>query len=174
MHIETERKFLINMPDTEVLLGMRDCRVKQIVQTYLTIDNETGEETRVRSIEENGETTYVFTEKKKISAVSRFENEYSITADGYRRLIDEAEEPRELTKTRYAFPWGERTVEIDVYPPEIGGDGLCGKAVLEIEMEDEREKLEIPDFIEVVRELTGTKEFSNKTLALPIKKAKKV
>ena len=60
-------------------------------------------------------------------------------------------------------------MEIDVYPPEIGGSGLEGKAVLEVELRDEAEEFAVPDFLVIERELTGTKEFSNKTLARPVK-----
>ena len=172
MHIETERKFLIKLPDAE-LLAAQNCRVLDITQTYLTVDNLSGGETRVRRIEEDGKVSYIFTEKKRISAVSRFENEYAISKRKYDKLIREAEDPRQLTKTRYAFPYGERTVEIDVYPYEIGGEGLAGRAVLEVEMESEDERLILPDFIEIECELTGKKEFSNKSMAKPLKTAEK-
>lgn len=166
MNIETERKFLIELPDTK-LLTRQNCRVLHIVQTYLAIDNEKREESRVRRIEENGETRYVYTEKKKISALSRIENEYEITEEKYNSLR-ESHDIRELEKTRYAFEYGGHTVEIDVYPHEIGGDALDGYAVLEVEFERENEEIQLPDFIRIVRELTGTSEFSNKTLAKPV------
>ena len=169
MHIETERKFLIERPDEDELKKY-GCRVLGITQTYLTINGETGEETRVRRIEENGDVKYVFTEKKRITDVSRYENEFEISKDEYEKLIDEAADPRELTKTRYAFPFGERVVEIDVYPHEIGGNELDGLAVLEVELEDESESLVLPEFIVIKRELTGKKEFSNKSLAKPLRK----
>ena len=165
MHIETERKFLIVMPEREELCKT-GCRVLDIVQTYIMINPATGEEARVRSITENGETVYIHTEKKRISAVSRTEDEKEITKEEYDRLRN-TKGATELTKTRYAFPWGEHTVEIDVYPHEIGGDALDGMAVLEVELGAEDEIFEIPPFIKVVRELTGRREFSNKALAKP-------
>ena len=70
-----------------------------------------------------------------------------------------------LTKTRYAFPYSAHTIEIDVYPYEIGGDALVGRAVMEVELKDENEMIDFPSGITVIRELTGTREFSNKTLA---------
>ena len=172
MHIETERKFLVRLPDTAELEA-RGGRILRIIQTYLTIDDESGEESRVRRIEESGRISYIYTEKKRISETSRFENEYEITGDEYERLIDGSDDPRQLIKTRYAFPCGGHTIEIDVYPPEIGGDELDGLAVLEVELENEGEEFVLPDFIDVVRELTGKKEFSNKALAKPLKNRKK-
>ena len=167
MHIETERKFLIEMPDI-AMLKEKGCRVLHITQTYLAIDNETGTESRVRMITENGGTTYVFTEKKRITSMSRTENEYEITKAEYERLRA-ADDIRELTKIRYALPHGEHTLEIDVYPHEIGGDGLDGKAILEVELDAENETIPIPEYIKVIRELTGTGEFSNKSMAKPVK-----
>ena len=93
--------------------------------------------------------------------------EYEITEEKYNSLR-ESHDIRELEKTRYAFEYGGHTVEIDVYPHEIGGDALDGYAVLEVEFERENEKIQLPDFIRIVRELTGTSEFSNKTLAKPV------
>lgn len=167
MHIETERKFLIKMPE-EAYLTAPACRKLEIVQTYLMIDSVTGTEERVRKITEGERVRYVFTEKKKISAVSRYENEYDITEERYNSLIADSADPRQLTKTRYVIPYGGHYLEIDVYPYEIGGDALAGHAVLEIELGGECEAFELPEFIIVERELTGKSEFSNKSLAKPI------
>lgn len=163
MSIETERKFLIELPDTDEISRLDGCRVLHITQTYLWDEDGTGAERRVRKIIEGGETTYVFTRKEHISKMSRIEDERRISREEYDALYAEAKS--ELTKTRYAFPFGSHTVEIDVYPYEIGGDKLVGKAILEMELEAEDEQVELPDFIKVIRELTGTGEFSNKRLA---------
>lgn len=162
MHIETERKFLISLPCEDELEGYAK---KEITQTYLTIDDGMGGERRVRAIAEDGETKYIYTEKRKITDVSRYEDESEITREEYDRLIDEADEPRELTKTRYIVPHDGHVFEIDVYPREIGGDALDGKAVLEIELSSESQEFDFPPFIKVERELTGQREFSNKSLA---------
>ncbi|MBQ8370331.1 MAG: hypothetical protein IJY35_10170, partial [Clostridia bacterium] len=70
---------------------------------------------------------------------------------------------------RHSFLFAGHTVEIDVYPYEIGGDAMLGLAVLEIEMASEDEEITIPPFIEVVRELTGSRDFSNKAMAKRVK-----
>ena len=168
MHIETERKFLITRPSEDELTSQSGCRVLGITQTYLMINSDTGEEERIRRIVEDGKETFVFTEKKRISDVSRTENEYEIGRYEYERLYSRSD-VRELTKTRYAFPYKEHTIEIDVYPHDIGGDALDGYAVLEVELDGEDEKFELPEFIDVKRELTGTSEFSNKKMAKPRK-----
>jgi len=164
MHIEIERKFLIRLPKRDDLT--RAGAVSRFIrQTYLR-DGENGEERRIREVTESGKTTYIYTEKTKITRVSRTEDEREITRDEYLSLRREAK--TELTKTRYAFPYEGHTVEIDVYPPEIGGEKMDGYAVLEVELGDEKEAFSLPDFIETVKELTGGREFSNKALARPV------
>ncbi len=101
------------------------------------------------------------------SKISRNEIERPLSTAEYKALLTEA--VSELSKIRFAFPYGKQTVEIDVYPPEIGGDALAGLAVLEVELSAEDEKFDLPPFITVLRELTGTKEFSNKALAKPVR-----
>ena len=167
MAIETERKFLIELPDTAELINIDGCRELHIVQTYLTDEVGTGAERRVRKVTENGEIRYIFTRKEHITKMSRIEDEREISRDEYESLYAEAKS--ELSKTRYAFPFSGKIVEIDVYPYEIGGDALVGRAVLEVELESEDEAIELPDFIKVIRELTGTGEYSNKKLARKIK-----
>lgn len=167
MNIETERKFLIRLPSEEKLLSQDKLSVRRMTQTYLTPDGDT--ERRIRLIEENGAVSYIYTEKRPIagSKISRYENEREITSDEYCRLMREC--ISELEKTRYSFPFGGHIIEIDVYPHDIGGEALDGYAVLEAELKEADEELTLPDFIEIVRELTGTREFSNKVLAKPKK-----
>lgn len=162
MNIEIERKFLIKLPDTDYVSSLEGCTVREIVQTYLHTDDA---ERRIRKITEHGEVTYVYTEKRHIQGalISRFEDEREITAEEYAALYSEAK--MELTKTRYSFPYSGRVIEIDVYPDEVGGEFFRGRAILEIEMESEDEELHIPDFIDVIEEVTGRKEYSNKKLA---------
>ena len=168
MAVETERKFLIRLPNLAFVASLPGCRVRHIRQTYLA--NPGGKkhpERRLRRIEEDGRVTFVFTRKEKISKLSRLEDEREITEEEYRDFYAEA--AAELTKTRYSFPFEGHVMEIDVYPPEIGGPGLDGRCVLEVELADEGEEFAVPDFLVIERELTGTKQFSNKTLAQPVK-----
>lgn len=163
MPLEIERKFLIRLPD---FTKTENLRIRHITQTYLAKE-ENAPERRIRRIVENGKVKYVFTSKEEIKKTSaaavREEIEYEITEDEYNKFMSSADS--ELTKTRYSFVYEGHTIEIDVYPYEIGGDALEGYAVLEAELSDENEELKIPDFITVVRELTGSREFTNHALA---------
>ena len=163
MATETERKFLIIMPSDAFFARFSDTlTVREITQTYLSAQKG---ERRVRKITEGGNTSYVYTEKYEIAGtkMSREEFEREITEEEYRTLYAEA--VSELCKTRYSFEFNAHTIEIDMYPDEIGGEAMRGMCVLEVEIGSEDEKFTLPKEIEVLRELTGTREFSNKVLA---------
>ena len=168
MGTEIERKFLIRLPDFDTI---PDLRIQEITQTYLTpLPSDPEPERRVRKIAENGRIRWIYTEKRPIRGmgkIARQEEEWEISEAEYGEKLADA--MTRLTKTRYSFPFAGHTVEIDVYPHEIGGDALEGLAVMEIELESPDEAIEFPPFIRVIRELTGTREFSNKALARPVK-----
>ena len=164
-NIETERKYLIRFPDLAYLRTQDGCREMAMVQTYLE-RNDPDVERRIRSITflPDGGTVYIYTEKRPRAYLSRFEDEREVTREEYERLRKE-DGYSELVKTRYAFPFAGHTMEIDVYPPDIGGDVMDGYAILEVEMDDPDEAVEFPEFLEIVREVTDEKKYHNKTLA---------
>ena len=168
-NVETERKYLIRFPDLAYLRKIDGCRVMAMVQTYLE-RKEPEVERRVRSITEDGVTVYIYTEKRPRAYLSRFEDERNVTQEEYERLRKE-DGYSELVKTRYAFPFAGHTMEIDVYPPEIGGEIFEGYAILEVEMDTPDEAVEFPEFLEIVREVTDEKRYHNKTLAKLIAKS---
>lgn len=164
MSTEIERKFLIERPVEAELQAQTDCRLLRITQTYLVkVDPQT--ERRVRRIEENGHITYRYTEKGPLIGIGREEREREIGESEYRAALEDA--VSELEKTRHTFPYRDHLIEIDIYPDTIADGKLRGLAVLEIELGSEDEAYEIPPFIQVRKELTGTREFSNKSLATP-------
>ncbi|MGN1347295.1 MAG: hypothetical protein ACI4V1_10965 [Eubacteriales bacterium] len=164
MNIETERKYLIRQPDGTALRAMDGCRVRDIRQTYLLSRPDAPQtERRVREITENGAVTYIYTEKSPRAYLSRFEDEREISRAEYSVLLEDAD--TELFKTRYAIPYDGHVMEIDVYPPEIGGKLFDGYAILEVELSSPDEPIGFPDFLEIVREVTDDKRYHNKTLA---------
>ncbi len=90
--------------------------------------------------------------------VSRGEFEYDIPLEDAEALRESAI-GRVVEKTRHLVKNGRHTIEIDVY------DGaLAGLAVAEIELGDEKEEFERPDFLGA--EVTGDARYLNQTLAL--------
>ncbi len=164
MNIETERKFLIKLPDLNFIKSIDGCIVREIWQTYLRkIPGSPKTERRVRKITENGKMSYVFTLKMPRDRLSRFEEEREISSEEYANFLTEAD--LEVAKTRYAFPYGGHVMEIDVYPREFGGELFDGYAILEVELSSPDEPIAFPDFLEIVREVTDDRAYHNKTIA---------
>ena len=101
--------------------------------------------------------------KKRINDLKCIENESEISADEYKELLNLAD-PERMTvyKTRYCVPHNGRVVEVDVYP--FWSD--C--AIAEVEMEDEAEKVALPDFIKIIRDVTAEKAYKNASIAKQI------
>ena len=159
--IEIERKFLIAIPriaDLESIVGLR---VKHIEQTYLLTDN--GTNARVRKINENGKISFIKTVKKRISVLSCYEDEWELSAEEYTEELKNADpEKSTVYKTRYAFPYGNHTVEIDVY--SFWDD----RATLEVELSSESDSFSLPDFIKVIKEVSEDKRYKNTNLAVSV------
>ena len=165
---EIERKFLIKYPDTAILKKLPGAVVKEIVQTYLLCD--TGS-LRVRKTTCDGKTVYHKNEKRRVSDMTHEEYESKISEEEYSALLRLSDPERlPVEKTRFAVSYLGHTAEIDVYP------FWKDKAILEIELENENETFEIPPFVEMIREVTGEKEFSNREIArqLKVQKSRRV
>lgn len=161
MAYEIERKFLIEYPDTELLENYPNSSKSEIAQTYLKTDD--GFTSRVRKRTTGGVTEYIFTEKKRITDVKCIENERRLEREEYEKLLKLADPERKTVyKTRYCLPFANRVVEVDVYP--FWND----RAIAEVEMENEEEKVELPDFIKVIRDVTAEKAYKNASIAKEI------
>ena len=158
-HFEIERKLLIRFPDTASLAAQPKCAVWRIAQTYL-VSEEPGLTRRVRRIEENGRISCYRTFKRRLTALRCIEDEAEITPEEYERYLKEADpESRTIEKTRYRIPFEGHTLEIDVYP------FWSDRAILEVELEAETEKAALPDYIEIIRDVTADPAYKNWALA---------
>ena len=162
---EIERKYLIRYPDLS-RLELEAAR-SEIVQTYL-VRPEDGGRSRVRKRSTNGKTTYTHTVKKRVNELRSEEWEREIDEEEYARLLKAADPERAtLHKTRYCLPYRGHVFEIDVYP------FWKDRAVMEVELRSEDEAAPLPPEIEVVREVSGEKEYSNSSLAKRLAKLQK-
>ena len=155
---EIERKFLIEYPDTRALLKNPKCHKVEITQTYLLSDAD--EEIRVRRRGEDGHYVYFKTVKRTVSGAKREEIESKITADEYKELLCKADPERQpIEKDRYCLMHDNQYFEIDVYP------FWSDRAIMEIELSGENDKISIPDYIRVIKEVTDDKSYKNSSLA---------
>ncbi len=157
-HLEIERKFLIKYPNKEFLLSL-PCSKSEIEQTYLIGENG---RFRLRKRGENGNWIYIKTEKHKISETVREEIEIRLTKEEYDKLMKENEIIGTISKDRYCLMYGGVYYEIDIFP------FWKKQAYLEVELSDENEKVIIPDFIKVIKEVTYDSRYKNISLCTNI------
>lgn len=161
MNMEIERRYLIRRPDEAALCAQPGCAYTDISQTYLCAAEGTTE--RVRRRGRDGQWQYSHTVKRRVSRMSHIENEREIPPEEYARLLRRADPARRtIEKRRYTLPWEGHVFEIDVYP------FWKRQAVMEVELKDESEAAPLPPSVEVLRELTGDRAYSNAALALSV------
>lgn len=159
--LEIERKYLIEYPDLALLDSLPNCRRTDIEQVYLL---SKGGMRRVRKRGEKGDYLYFYTEKRDIDGMSRMETERRITEEEYNALLKEADPARRpVIKNRYCITHEGQYFELDVYP------FWKDKAILEIELLSEEDKVTLPPFIKLIKEVTGDKSYSNSALAKTVK-----
>jgi adenylate cyclase len=144
MGVEIERKFLVRGD------GWREGRPLAIRQAYLSRDAVT---VRVRREGERG----VLTLKGPSVGLARPEFEYEIPVADADALIALSSLPP-IEKTRYLVSHAGRTWEVD----EFHGAN-AGLVVAEIELDSEREEIELPEW--VGEEVSADPRYRNSSLA---------
>ena len=153
---EIERKYLIAYPDMEWLAVHAE--KSSIVQTYLA--SEEYVTARVRKREWADRCVYYYTEKKLITAVTKMEYEREIDREEYESLLAKADRDRKsVLKDRYCLAYKDQLFEIDVYP------FYTDRAIMEIEMESEEQKIDFPPEIRILKEVTSDRRYSNASMA---------
>lgn len=158
---EIERKFLIEYPN---LKKLNDCIVEkvEIIQTYLNSVN--GEEVRIRQRGDSVNFIYTKTIKKKVSDLKRVEIEQRISKDEYLSLLLNANTKlNQIRKTRYCLVYNNQYLELDIYP--FSNE----KAILEVELNNEKQEVSLPNFIKVIKEVTNDDNYKNVNLAKVLK-----
>ena len=157
---EIERRYLIRYPDLTKLEEL--CSVTEIVQTYLLPD-ETWPTNRVRKRGREGEYSYTHTRKRRVSEIRRIEEEIIISEEEYLRLLERKDPERNvINKLRFCCPYNGKIFEIDIF------SFWSDRAIMEIELNDEREHFDIPPFIDVIREISNDGRYTNAALAKEI------
>lgn len=156
--LEIERKFLLRgMPNLSDLGAYQPVKIEQI---YL--GSVHGEEVRIRRrIATDGSSIYCRTVKKP-TGVAGVRNEYesTLTAREYGELAKFRQQgTRMIMKTRYCFLWENQYFELDKFINPLG------RPFLEVELTERNDRITIPPFIHVEREVTGDPVFSNRALA---------
>ena len=157
---EVERKFLIKKPDISTLQTVPMLEKTNIIQTYL-ISNEEGIERRIRQrgTKENGYAFY-YTEKANLGDGKRTEREKKISERQYIEFLSEVDTSKhQILKNRHCFLYKDQYFELDTYP--FDGE----HAILEIELKNIDDKIELPPFVDVIKEVTDNMDYRNSSIA---------
>lgn len=156
--IEIERKYIIKKPSIALMKEAGDYTASEILQIYL--NSSEGVTRRVRSRSSEGKTVYTETTKIRLDKISAIEKEREISADEFSELIkDMREGSKPIKKVRHTFKYGGQLFEIDVYPE------WKNTAIMETELRERGVSVSMPEFIEIVREVSGVKEYSNSAMS---------
>lgn len=157
-HLEIERKYLIRMPKAALL---RSLPASEIEQIYLQMSDGTRE--RIRRRDYGDRTVYSHTAKQRLSDLTRIEIEREITAEQYGELLKLADPSRSaIRKKRYLYDYDAQLFEIDVFP------FWQDRALMELELESEGQEIRFPQEIEIIREVTSEKRYTNSAIAREI------
>ncbi len=160
--LEIERKWLLRMPDLAMLRAKAE-RVIEMEQVYLK-GGAPGVSMRVRKSAEGDKVTYHRNEKRRLTDTVRIEREEEIDEQHYKILLGFADPAlRKIQKTRYCVALdGGLIAEIDVFP--FWGD----RAFCEVELPTVDTPVTLPHWLDVVREVSDDKRYTNLALAREI------
>lgn len=153
-----KQKYLVSMPDAEMLIKKYNAIPLDMMQTYL-VSAEPGFERRIRQQKNGPEYLYFYNEKHTGPTGEKWETERHISEKDYVRYLMEGDrELRPVYKTKYRFIYNDSRFELDVYP--FSRD----KAILFHYGESESDAL--PPEISVIRDVTGDPAYKNRQLAM--------
>ena len=156
--IEIERKYIIRIPSEEQMHCCGVYTVSEIEQIY--IESSPLVTHRIRSRKRKGKTVYTETKKIRIDKMSSYEDEREICDSEFNALRNKIKEgTTPIIKTRHTFDYIGKTFEVDVYPE---WKKTC---IMEIELKSREEEVKFPPFINVLKEVTGDKAYSNASMA---------
>ena len=162
--LEVERKFLIKSPlsfQNMKLVWTNAIKVEDMHQFYL--NSKKGYTHRLRSLQKFGgdKVKYLYTIKKTITPGVNEENEKFISQSEYWNLAEKADKTKApIFKTRYTFKHNTQVFELDVFEKEL--ENLI---VLEIELNDLKDKVYLPPYLTKVKEVTKLKSYRNSYMA---------
>ncbi len=154
--VEVERKYLVKAaPD---VLPVKHEEV-EIEQSYLMTGD--GSEARVRRRGQRGSYTYTHTIKRPQKSGQRVEIERSLSGREYVGLLSQRDPMRKtVRKKRTCFLWNGLYLELDRFI-----EPRPGLILLEVELDDEATKITLPPWLEIDRDVTDDRNYSNYMIA---------
>lgn len=158
--IERFSKYLIEVDDEllERLSKEDNYSVSRIVQHYLTSDN--GFERRIRRRERDGDVLYSYSEANYLSTNERIKVDRVLTERQYNDYSHQIDKSlHETDKMRYAFINNGSFFKLDVFNFDTS------KGILSTESTADDNEIKIPDYVKVIKDVTGDVNYKNYFLA---------
>lgn len=155
---EAKRKYLISMPDLDVLQSQYGAVSADMMQTYL-LETHPQVERRVRQQRNGAEYLYFYTEKR-VTQSGKWETERPISQKAYIQYLMEGDSSlHAVHKVKYRFSYERQSFSIDVYP-------FCkDKAVLRVALPAGQTEVQLPPEIRILEDVTDRAEYKNRYLA---------
>ena len=151
--MEIERKWLIDI--NNIPYNLNDYEHLDIEQAYISFKPTV----RIRKITNLDQYILTIKSSSKDNGLSRQEYELNISKEEYDNLLTK-KEGNILYKTRYKVPFNEYTYEIDIFHNQYEG---LGYVEVEFNTIEQAKQFETPSW--VLQELTGSKIYTNASLA---------
>lgn len=160
--IRRQKKYLIDLRNSDLSFLNRDnSTLIDLYQYYL---NAKDSETRLRIRDYNGSKTYYITIQKKLgSGKSNVMINRKISKKVFDSLIDVESDISMIKKKRYSF-----TIDKQYYKLDIFDDS--DYALLEVEPSKDNLEINIPNYFNVIEDVTNQSEYDNSELAKGMKK----
>ncbi len=159
--VEKFNKYLIEVNE-DVLEKMRaedNYSTSHIIQHYLLSDND-GTERRIRSRERDGDVMYTYSEASYLANNERVKTDMVLTERQYKDYFHQVDPNLNvIDKTRHSFLNDGIFYKLDVF------DFDTGKGILSIDQPTDGRTVNIPDYISVIKDVTGDKNYKNYYLA---------
>lgn len=158
--IQKFNRYLVNV-DEDVLKKIKQeagFSTSHIIQHYLRSDD--GYERRIRSRDRNGDMLYSYSEANYLSTNERVKVDRVLTERQYNDFAHQIDtDLHVIDKMRYSFIDKGLFFKLEVF------DFDTTKGILTVDEPDDGRTVEVPDYFEVIRDVTGDVNYKNYYLA---------
>jgi len=158
--VERFNKYLINIDETLLnkLSNEANYSSCHILQHYLKSEN--GYERRIRARERDGDVLYSYSEANYLSTNERIKTDRVLTERQYKDYSHQIDKDLNVTdKMRYSFIYNDVFFKLDVYNFDTS------KGILSFESSSDHTSVKLPEYIEVIKDVTGDVNYKNYYLA---------
>jgi predicted ATPase len=157
--LRKQRKFSVDLSNSNLDFLKNNSIRMDIEQTYLydrSINDDV--EKRLRKKTYNGQSVYYYTvQRKSLNGLSEIITDKKIKEKEYQRILSLYEGKDTIKKTRYSFIKDKQYFKLDIFDDD--------QVILEIDPTKDNEKINIPEGLFVIDEVTDKVDYQNYMIA---------